>query len=368
MKHVPVTLVSYTYNDNALLDGLLCHVDSWNLKPTSIILVDDGSSEPYAPAKSFDNIPIQLIRFETNKGFFTAKSTGISAAKTKFVLSMDADVRLHADWLTHTLPLAADKTIGIASSPLTTSFSNTYLSRYAQLFYSNNVDDTGYVKLIGGGVWLFRKEVWDTTGGMDGFRGTVGSDNFFCKKLLDNGYRNYITKETTATQVRKMSHITMAAKGWATQFEAIKDAVAAGEPFEKAAPVCLQVFFNKMNSGKYEPEFLYFDILSVYHSLLSFAGMHFPEKKEGFTTSLLSPFKKLLNIHTALVADLQKLGHDLQQEPSPHDPLADQIVSIMLSKIPGDWWQPLNDRLPNILEQCLGEEDFSSYYKTTPAA
>jgi len=45
-KSASLTLVTYTYNDNALAAGLLADAALWSVRPREIVVVDDGSAEP----------------------------------------------------------------------------------------------------------------------------------------------------------------------------------------------------------------------------------------------------------------------------------------------------------------------------------
>lgn len=52
VNSVAVSVVTYTYNDNALVAGLLDSIESWNVCPSEVIVVDDGSSEPFTHART----------------------------------------------------------------------------------------------------------------------------------------------------------------------------------------------------------------------------------------------------------------------------------------------------------------------------
>ena len=96
-----VTLVLPAYNEaeslSVLLPGLLDYLRKmgWQL-----IVVDDGSSDATGEVLSAykDNPGLQVIRHKLNRGYGGALKSGLRAASTEFVVTMDADGQhRHAD-------------------------------------------------------------------------------------------------------------------------------------------------------------------------------------------------------------------------------------------------------------------------------
>jgi glycosyltransferase involved in cell wall biosynthesis len=85
-------------------------VDSAISEGASVVVVDDGSSEPLPDLPA----SVDLIRQE-NQGVVAARNAGLSRAQTPFVLVLDADDRLaHGALAALHAPLAADPGLGFA--------------------------------------------------------------------------------------------------------------------------------------------------------------------------------------------------------------------------------------------------------------
>lgn len=122
---IPVTLVIPCYNEESSLPYLhrtmqhLRHALSakWDLK---VLFVDDCSCDnTYEVLQSLfgEDSDIQIVRHETNKGVSAAILTGINAAKTDVVASMDCDCSYDPLELQHMLPLMTGNIAMVTASP-----------------------------------------------------------------------------------------------------------------------------------------------------------------------------------------------------------------------------------------------------------
>lgn len=122
---IPVTLVIPCYNEESSLPYLhrtmqhLRHALSakWDLK---VLFVDDCSCDnTYEVLQRLfgEDSDIQIVRHETNKGVSAAILTGINAAKTDVVASMDCDCSYDPLELQHMLPLMTGNIAMVTASP-----------------------------------------------------------------------------------------------------------------------------------------------------------------------------------------------------------------------------------------------------------
>ncbi len=122
---IPVTLIIPCYNEESSLPYLhrtmqhLRHTLSakWDLK---VLFVDDCSRDTtHEVLQSLfgDDADIQIMRHETNKGVSAAILTGINAAKTDVVASMDCDCSYDPLELQHMLPLMTKNVAMVTASP-----------------------------------------------------------------------------------------------------------------------------------------------------------------------------------------------------------------------------------------------------------
>lgn len=70
------------------MDNVLSTIDAQTLKPTEIIIVDDGSIPPLIRPNRDD---VKLIRLDVNTGSANARNVGVKAAKYPLIALLDSD-------------------------------------------------------------------------------------------------------------------------------------------------------------------------------------------------------------------------------------------------------------------------------------
>lgn len=223
-----LVMVTYTHNDAELLNGLLASINRWSIKPAHIFIIDDASSCPYALPEelkqgfggsaalsaqatgSFEerkSLPgLDIIRPGKHLGPAQAKSFGIDLAfdaGAEAVLSIDSDVRLPKHWLKEALKISGEKTVGLVGSDLEHGLAGDVLSDYLREFESvpHGIVETQF---LGAGVWLLRKDVWRSSGGLAEHSQYTHEDLYFCNVLKNLGYSLVAHNEPPAAQVRRL--------------------------------------------------------------------------------------------------------------------------------------------------------------------
>ncbi|UZP66204.1 glycosyltransferase [Desulfovibrio mangrovi] len=261
-----VTLVTYTCNDASHTRALLESVATWTVWPRRVIVVDDGSDVPFVT--DWNLLPVTILRHPENRGRTEAKRTGLSAAESRFILSMDNDVRLSPDWLRTCLPMAARPEVGIASTPLRHASGDSPAARYTAHAYSLQLGVSGDVSFVSGGVWLLRSEIWRNVGGFGDYQEQYGEDARFCERLRAAGYRLVLTTETEACEVRLLPRHVIVKRGWRWHGYHIKVALDAGHPLDEACNVLLHTMRERMaRSVAADRLFLYFDLLYLVYGM-----------------------------------------------------------------------------------------------------
>ena len=204
-----ITLCSYVYNDGELADGLLASVESWTRQPDQIILVDDASNPPYVPKlPAFLKERTTLIRLPENGGPALAKSTGMNAVKTDFILSMDCDMRLSPSWLQNSLADAAQAEVGIVGVSVLCEAGEDLVSQYMNLFGHQMLAD-GEADFLSGNVWLMRRKVWEGVGGFGTYSKRTHEDHYYCQAVKAKGFKLLSRAARPGRQVRNLSRLAV---------------------------------------------------------------------------------------------------------------------------------------------------------------
>jgi glycosyltransferase involved in cell wall biosynthesis len=302
-----LSVVTYTFNDAALARGLLESVAGWTVRPREIIAVDDGSSEAFHPPATAPEV--KLLRLDPNRGATQAKQAGLDAATSKFILSVDADVRLSPDWAEKALPHAAASGTGMVSSSMRYDSGRDALSRYMALVYGYRPAPgaTGYIP---GPVWLMRQEVWRELGGFSGHREPIGEDSYLCARLRQAGRALVIAGGVEARQIRRLSRPAMVKRAFTWYGSHLREQLAKGVFLGEVMGVFLFALSKRVPARiAVEPVFAYFDLLYAAHGLLSLAAHGEPSLAGDLRAALgdyLGGYPKLAEL---LSADLESLGH-----------------------------------------------------------
>lgn len=270
-----VTLCTYTYNDAPLAHELLQSVRGWSRVPAATVVVDDGSRVPFALAGAdpvgastasgmhggIAGRDVRLIRIEPNAGPAVAKSTGISAARDEFILSMDCDIRLAPGWLESALPVAARPDVGIVGCGIVQDAGNGVVGRYLRHFDTMRVEQ-GDTEFITGGIWLLRREVWQATNGFDGYTRRTHEDHHFCRLVRARGLR-LVQHGEAARQVRCFSRQVLIRRFAAWLGDSVSAGVESLETLEVRAMMEAENAIQRIDYAlrHSEPLFIYLEML-----------------------------------------------------------------------------------------------------------
>lgn len=182
-----VTVVIPCYNQAHFLKDCIDSVKAQTVKVKEIIVVDDGS--PDNASEVANKLGVRCIR-QTNKGLSAARNTGIKAAKTEYVLPLDADDMIHPDFLAKTLPYM--ERYDIVSTWLQT-FGNEN-----RKWGSDKLEPTlGMLKSQNqiNCCSLFRRSMWEKVGGYDEAMRDGFEDWEFWIRCVSEGYNIRIVPE-----------------------------------------------------------------------------------------------------------------------------------------------------------------------------
>jgi len=107
----PVAVVIACCDQGAYLAEALASVRAQRYPNIRCVVVDDGSRDPdtLRVLDSLRDAPVRLVRHAQRRGLPAARNTGVRAAGCDFFVPLDADDRLHPDFVARLLgPLRAD--------------------------------------------------------------------------------------------------------------------------------------------------------------------------------------------------------------------------------------------------------------------
>ncbi len=301
-----MTLVTYTWNDAEHAHALLESLREWDVLPKQVIVVDDGSADPFAT--TWDLLPLRIMRLPENRGRTEAKRAGLSAVTTRFILSLDNDIRLAPDWCATCLPLASKNDVGIVSTPLHHASGGNVDSRYLAHAYSLQLGVSGDVDFIPGGAWLMRRAVWDAVDGFGVYDRPFGQDAHFCTRVAAAGLRLVLTTQSEAREVRAIPRHVIMRRGWRWQGHHIKGALDEGRPLDEACNVLLYTVRERMaRSMNADVLFVYLDLLYMLYAMTDLLthAMHLG-REIATQWGPLASARRLLAPYPALRAQLEE--------------------------------------------------------------
>lgn len=104
MNNLPVSVVIPCYNHGQYLEDVLKSLDQCDTNLFEVIIVNDGSTDEYTNQYLLDlSRKGYNVISQKNLGLGAARNEGIKKAKGKYILPLDADNRIHPDYITKSL-------------------------------------------------------------------------------------------------------------------------------------------------------------------------------------------------------------------------------------------------------------------------
>lgn len=197
-----IDVVILTWNDGDVLARAVTSALQQADVDVTVTVVDNGSTPPAVVAAP----AVRLIRSETNLGVGGGRNLGVGAGAAPYVCVLDSDARLHPRGLAGLVePLAADDTIGLSApvfcgQPPEASGGRAPTLRRKALRALNRTDRYAATPGQGVGRWwdvefaigacqLFRRDAFETVGGLDASARFGPEDVDFCLRLRRAGWR-----------------------------------------------------------------------------------------------------------------------------------------------------------------------------------
>lgn len=147
------------FNQGKYLDDAIESALAQTHRPLDIIVVNDGSTDDTSKVARKYKDRVTLIE-QKNKGSAAARNTGVAAARGEYVVCLDADDKLHPDYLKRLVGID-----DVASCHLIAFGSRLGAGWTPPRVHPTFADFRKANQVICGS--LFRKEVWEAVGGFD---------------------------------------------------------------------------------------------------------------------------------------------------------------------------------------------------------
>jgi glycosyltransferase involved in cell wall biosynthesis len=182
-----VSVVIPCYNHGAYLQEAIDSVEKIPFPDKEIIILDDGSKDEQTLEKvrSLGKSGYQVV-FQENKGVAATRNHGISLAKGKYIIPLDADNRLLEPYFTKGVEiLESDSSCAVVFGDAIvfgqkeTIWPNSPL-QLGQILFENYIDNCA----------IFRKSAWESVGGYDEkapFH--TREDWYFWLDLIEKGWK-----------------------------------------------------------------------------------------------------------------------------------------------------------------------------------
>lgn len=189
---IRVSIVTPCYNDGMyLMDAVDSAKEAVKSGFCEHIIVDDASDDQYTLDlyKKLESEGMHII-YSDKVGLGGVRNVGIRAAKAEYILSLDADNRIHTDYPFKAAPVL-DKfpEIGIVYSDRE-SFGRKVKIQTAGPFDLDNLLKSNFIDTCA----VFRKKVWEDTGGFDEKEMILEDWNFWLGAAAKNWKFHYLNE------------------------------------------------------------------------------------------------------------------------------------------------------------------------------
>lgn len=206
-KEPLVSVVVLNYNGKELLDNCLTSLIATQFKDFEILFVDNGSSDgsvDHVRSNFSQNSRVKLIENKENLGFAGGNNTGLIRSRGKYVVLLNNDVQVTADWLTNLVQvMELDPTIGAAQCKLllyhdrkTLDSAGSFLTRLGFLHHRGigqvdvgQYDTVDEIFSAKGAAIMLRRQVLEEIGLLDDDFFAYMEETDLCWRIWLSGYR-----------------------------------------------------------------------------------------------------------------------------------------------------------------------------------
>jgi glycosyltransferase involved in cell wall biosynthesis len=175
MKRPRLAVVIPCYNYGEFLQEAVGSVVNANRKDVELVIVDDGSTDKHTQTEVERLVAegFHVIR-QQNKGLAAARDAGIRATTADYILPLDADNKIRADYIDRAITLLdSDPKVGVVYGDAEYFGSKTGRWKMGE-FDLDRLLEWNYIDACS----ALRRKVWEENGGYDGTMPRMGLEDW----------------------------------------------------------------------------------------------------------------------------------------------------------------------------------------------
>ena len=203
IAHSSVTAIIPCYNDGPYVTVALNSMLNQTLLPSRIIIIDDGSSQATKDILEELQHTLLSIMYQDNQGVSAARNNGIRAAKTKYIVTLDADDYFEATFLEKAYQyLEGHKQTGVVGCYYKPFGSKGPIADVIRP--KGGTVENFLARNNGLGCSLFRKQCWEEANGYDENFKNGYEDWDFWLTIVSKGWNIHIIPEVLFNYRKKL--------------------------------------------------------------------------------------------------------------------------------------------------------------------
>ena len=191
-NNIRISIIIPCYNQGQYIDEAIKSVEEYKYNDYEIIIINDGSTDEFTNKHLLElkNKGYHVL-FQENQGLSSTRNNGIRLAKGKYILPLDADNKIKAEYIIKAIEiLDGNSSISIVYSDRQLFGNSNELKRVGELNVAKIVREN-YIDACA----IFRKTIWTEIGGYDETM-LIGLEDWdFWLSSIEKGFRFFYVPE-----------------------------------------------------------------------------------------------------------------------------------------------------------------------------
>jgi len=191
-NNIRISIIIPCYNQGQYIDEAIKSVEEYKYNDYEIIIINDGSTDEFTNKHLLElKDKGYHVLFQENQGLSSTRNNGIRLAKGKYILPLDADNKIKAEYIIKAIEiLDGNSSISIVYSDRQLFGNSNELKRVGELNVAKIIREN-YIDACA----IFRKTIWTEIGGYDETM-LIGLEDWdFWLSSIEKGFRFFYVPE-----------------------------------------------------------------------------------------------------------------------------------------------------------------------------